>query len=131
MPLFISGDIDYIAKMNRPHNKTDISVTSSGTKDLDLSVGYVFVVTASAGSAAATTFTLSNKPSAGTPFEVIIYIKFTSAFAHTFTWPTTTVWPGAVAPSFGNTATRTFIIKLMSPDSGSTYFGEYLSPFIS
>jgi hypothetical protein len=124
MPLFNTGDTDYVAKLNKHYTNTTITVGSTGSYNLDLSLGYVFTLNFTAGSAAACTLTLNNKPSSGTPFEITIFVKFGTAFAHTITYPTTTYWVGGSAPGLGSSASTTNIIKIRSLDAGTTFYGE-------
>jgi hypothetical protein len=127
MPLFYSGQTDYISKLNLVGNqniKTAITAASAGTYNLDLALSGTFYVTVTAGSAVALTFAVLNKPVAGTPFEITLYIRCTTAFIHTITWPTTTYWISA--PAISGTANRTYVYKLMTNDGGTVWHGSII-----
>lgn len=125
MPLFYSGQADYLSKLNLvggPHVRTAFTVTTSNTVTLDMNLGATFYITVTAGSAAAITFNVINKPVANTPFEITLYIRCTTAFVHTITWPTTTYW--VTAPAISGTANRTYVYKLLTNDGGTTWHGD-------
>lgn len=125
MPLFYSNQTDYLSKLNlvgAPHVRTALSASTSSTVTLDLNLGATFYLTITAGSAAAITLNVVNKPEVNTPFEITLYVRCTTAFVHTITWPATTYWISA--PAIAATANRTYIYKLLTNNGGTTWHGQ-------
>ena len=121
MPLFYSGQTDYIAKLNAGVTdtfSTSISATVGGTTTLDLSSGGSFFVTMGAGN---TTLSFINVPT--TAFLVVVYIKQDGVGSRTITsGPTGILWAGgSVGLSTG--ANKVDILEFRTVNSGTTWYG--------
>lgn len=127
MPLFYAGQTDYINKLNligSRYSKSTFTCSTTATKTVDLSLGYVVVLNITGVSAVATTLEFINAPTDGTPIEVTIYAKMTNAAAHTIIWPSIVRLAGSASfpltTNLTNGANRSdvFIVRSHEP---STY----------
>jgi hypothetical protein len=124
MPLFYSGQTDYINKLNAASDEafsTAVAATAGGTTALNLSGGGSQFVTMGTGN---TTFTFTNVPS--TAYKFTLYVKQDATGSRTVTWPTTS-WPAATAPTLTTTGNRIDIIEFRTVNSGSTWYGRVVS----
>jgi hypothetical protein len=129
MPLFYSGQTDYIAKMNVMGNNhivtalTAVSSTGAQSRDMNLALGNVFTLNISASGIVNLTLTFSNVPTS-TPMTVTLFLSTTTTFAHTVAaWPTTTRTIGTNNPP--QTNGQTAIYKLHT-HNGTTWYLESL-----
>ena len=127
MPLFYSGQSDYISKLNLVGNDkvpavtlTAISATGSQTRNLDLALANVFYVNISAAGIVNLTLTLSNVP-ASTPNSVLVYISTTSTFAHTLVATATVKTLAGQSPPVTNGTTSIFRLNTYN---GTTWYVE-------
>jgi hypothetical protein len=91
--------------------------TRSGTIALDLLTGSMFRVTINGNS----TFRFDNPISSGTSFTLIIT---NSGANHSITWPTSVKFPNNVVPPRTTTSGRTDIWIFVSPNGGTTWYGN-------
>ncbi len=84
----------------------------SGANNLDFSLGHIITATLTG----ATTFTITNYPSGAGSFTLILTNPSTN-----ITWADTILWAGGTEPTW--TTTGVDILTLMTPDSGTTWYG--------
>lgn len=129
MPLFYSGQSDYISKLNLLGNDkivttlTGVSSTGSQSRTMDLALGNVFALNISAAGIVNLTLSFSNVPGS-TPNSVVLFISSTSTFAHTIAaHPTTTRVISAVSPP--TTSGQTNIWRYVTYN-GTTWYLEVI-----
>lgn len=118
-----TGDVDITGELVvDSYNETFGTITSSsGTATINCEAGNVFSLTLSEN---VTTFTWSNPPSSGTAYGFSLkVIQDASASGYTVTWPTSVDWPGAVAPTFTDTASAVDQFVFYTHDGGTTWYG--------
>jgi hypothetical protein len=92
---------------------------SAGTLTLSLNTANVFTVSLNAN---ITTLSLSSLPAGTVVYSLVL--QFTAdGTARAVTWPASVKWPGGAAPTLTSTLNKVDTFVLMTPDSGTTYFG--------
>lgn len=125
MPLFYSGQSDYINKLNacaRDAFNTTISATVAGTTTLNLSVGGSFFLSMGAGN---TTLVFSSVPS--TAYAFTLFVKQDGVGGRLITWPVISWSNNDVVPTLTTTANRIDIFEFRTIDGGATWYGTTVS----
>jgi DNA-binding XRE family transcriptional regulator len=92
---------------------------SAGTLTLLLNTANVFTVSLNAN---ITTLSLSSLPAGTVVYSLVL--QFTAdGTARAVTWPASVKWPGGTAPTLTSTLNKVDTFVLMTPNSGTTYFG--------
>lgn len=121
MPLFYSGQSDYIAKMNTISGEgfcTTVAATVGGTTTINLSSGGSFFINQGAGN---TTLAFTSVPTA---CRVLLYIKQNDGTPRTITWPGGTLWGTLGAPTLTTGSGKVDIIELRTMNGGTTWYGN-------
>jgi hypothetical protein len=125
MPLFYSGQTDYVNKLNAMSEgtfSTAIAATVGGTTALSLSSGGSYFVTMGAGN---TTLTFSSAPT--TAFKFTVFIKQDGTGSRLVTWPSISWSSNDVVPTLTTTANRVDIFEFRTVDGGTTWYGTTVS----
>lgn len=126
MPLFYSGQANYIQAMNAASDEafaTTVAATVGGTTTLDLSTGGSYFLNMGAGN---TTLALTAPPT--TAYKFTLYVKQNDGTLRSMTaWPSGTTWPAATAPTFTTGSGKVDIVEFRTINSGATWYARVVA----
>jgi hypothetical protein len=123
MPLFYSGQLDYIAKLNAASDEafsTTVAATVGGTTTINLSSGGSYFINMGAGN---TTLAFTSVPTA---YRVLLFIKQNDATPRTITWPGGTLWGTTGAPTLTTGSGKVDIVELRTVNGGTAWYGNLI-----
>ena len=117
-----TGDVNITGELivdSYNESYSDVTSTTNATT-VDCETGNAFSHTLTEN----TTFTFSNPPASGTAYTFSLeIIQDASASGFTVTWPTSTDWPNATAPTLTSTASAKDVFVFYTRDGGTNWSG--------